>query len=219
MINEILEKHETTIDEVKHVYYNNNADSQMLFISFAGMIDKYVSITWFYNQSNILGHFLFLKNDPEYTTYNETKYETLIEYYIKKYLIKKIIIYGVSMGGIASIKYGLKFNSDLIIAIDPSPINYDIIELLTMIKSYDNNFNYKNKIYINYTFENNLQTIPTHTEQIIKELQLKNFITIIHPFCSTKHLAFIPSKEFLIEIIEKFTTINIRSYTDTNKWF
>ncbi len=218
MINEILEKYETTIEDVKHVYYNND-NNDILFISFAGKIERYVSITWFYNQSNMLGNFLFIKNDPDYNTYNETKYETLIEYYIKKYSIKKIIIYGVSMGGIASIKYGLKFDADLIIAIDPAPINYNYEELLTLIKSYNNNFNFKNKIYINYTFENNIQPIRQLTKLIIKELQLKNFITIIHPFCSTRHLAFIPSKEFLIDIINKFLNINVQSYTDTNKWF
>jgi pimeloyl-ACP methyl ester carboxylesterase len=218
MIGEILQNCETTLENVKHVFYSN-CNNDTLFISFAGRTERYVSVTWFYNQSDFLGNFLFLKNDENFNTFNEEKYEKLINYYIQKLNIKKLISYGVSMGGIASIKYGLKYNADVIISIDPEPIHYDYKELLQEIKFYNNNYDFKNKIYINYTFLDDCQTIPQWTEDIIKELQKKNMIIILHPFLDTHHLAFIPSKEYLMEIIDTMSKLNVKRYDDFGKWF
>jgi hypothetical protein len=217
MIEEILSKHETTLENVKHVFYNNYTNDT-LFISFAGKIDRYVSVTWFYNQYDFLGNFLFLKNDENYNTYNDAKYEKIIKYYINKYNIKNIITYGPSMGGIASISYGLKLNASLIISIDPNPINYDYNILLDQIRRYENNYDYKNKIYINYTFINDFYTIPIWTEEIIRELKLKNIILTIQPFRSTEHLSFIPSKEYLIDIIKTNNCLTVKNYVDACKW-
>ena len=83
MIQEILTNHEITLENVKHIFYKSGTgtqgtqgtqDTNTLFISFAGKVDKYVSATWFYNQTKLLGNFLFLKNDEEYNTYNDVKY-------------------------------------------------------------------------------------------------------------------------------------------------
>jgi hypothetical protein len=151
MINEIIQKYELTLENVKHVYYRNytdSVDSKTLFISFAGKIDKYVSSTWFYNQNQFVGNFLFLKNDEEnYNTYSDDKFYRLIKHYIDHLQITKLITYGPSMGGIASLVYGLKFNADIIIAIDPNPINYDYNNLLYQIQTYPDNYDFKNKIY------------------------------------------------------------------------
>ena len=218
MIEEILSKHETTLENVKHVFYSNYTNDT-LFISFAGKVDRYVSVTWFYNQYDFLGNFLFLKNDENYNTYNEEKYEKLIRYYVNKNNIKNIITYGPSMGGIAAISYGLKLNASLIISIDPNPINYDYNILLDQIRRHDNNYDFKNKIYLNYTFINDFYTLPPWTEEIIKELKLKNVILTIQPFRSTEHLSFIPSKEFLIDIIRTNDFLKVRNYVDPGKWF
>ncbi len=158
MIQTILENHETIIEDIKHVFYSNSINDT-LFISFAGKIPRYVSVTWFYNQSDFEGNFLFLKNNEgPYNTYNDERYMLIIQYYIAKLNIKKIITYGPSMGGIASISYGLKLNADVIIAIDPKPYNYNYNILLSQIRNYKNNNTYKNKIYINYTFTNNFKS-------------------------------------------------------------
>ena len=219
MINEILQKYEVTLENVKHVFYQNCLNNNTLFISFAGKIDKYVSSTWFYNQNQIMGNFLFLKNDEEnYNTYNDDKYYRLIKHYIEKLQITNLITYGPSMGGIASIVYGLKFNANVIIAIDPNPVDYDYNHLINLIKTYPDNYDYKNKIYINYTFINDFNTIPPWTNDIIKQLQLKNMILTIQPFRSIEHLAFIPSKDYLIDIIHKLNGIKVTNYTHVTKW-
>lgn len=219
MINEILERYEVTLENVKHVFYTNCLESKTLFISFAGKIDKYVSATWFYNQSNLSGNFLFLKNDEEnYNTYSDEKYYHLIKHYIDRLQINNLITYGPSMGGIASLKYGLAFNASMIIAIDPNPINYDYNQLLNQIQNMPDNYDYNNKIYINYTFINNFFTLPPWTDEIIKQLQLKNVILTIQPFRSIEHLSFIPSKEFLIDIINKLQYLRVTNYTNTNNW-
>jgi hypothetical protein len=89
MIQEILQNYEITLDNTKHLFYTNCINHPTLFISFAGKIDKYVSATWFYKQTDIMGNFLFLKNDEEnYNTYNEDKYQRLIQHYIEKLQIK-----------------------------------------------------------------------------------------------------------------------------------
>jgi len=226
MINEILQKYEVTLENVKHLYYRNytnnsdSPDAKTLFISFAGKIDKYVSATWFYNQNEFIGNFLFLKNDEEnYNTYSDDKFSKLIKHYIDHLQITKLITYGPSMGGIASLVYGLKFNADVIIAIDPNPINYDYNNLLYQIQTYPDNYDFKNKIYINYTFINDFNTIPSWTELIIKQLQLKNMLLLVQPFRSIEHLFFIPSKQYLINIINQLSQLKVTNYTAVNKWF
>lgn len=222
MINEIIDNYEITLENVKHIYYSNckENNNNILFISFAGKIDKYVSSTWFYKQSEFIGNFLFLKNNDEnYNSYFEEKFFRLIKYYIDKLKITKLIMYGPSMGGIASLIYGLQFNADIIISIDPNPVNFDYNILLNQIKSYDEQTNYKNKIYINYTFINDFETIPIWTKEIISQLQLKNCITTIQPFRSLEHLAFIPSKEYLINIIKQLDNLNVSNYSNIMKWF
>jgi len=218
MIQNILTNHETTLENVKHVFYSNS-QNDTLFISFAGKIDKYVSITWFYNQYDFQGNFLFLKNDEEnYNTYNDDKFMRVIQHYISKLNIKNIITYGPSMGGIASIVYGLKLNANLIISIDPNPINYDHNILLNQIINHENNYDYKNKIYLNYTFMNNYDTLPQWTDEIIKEFKLKNVVLTIQPFRGIEHLSFIPTKEFLIDIIRNNVNFQVRNYVDSTKW-
>lgn len=220
MINEILEKYEITLDNVKHVFYTNCVNSNTLFVSFAGKIDKYVSATWFYNQYEFMGNFLFLKNDEEnYNTYSDEKFSRLIKHYIDHLQITNLITYGPSMGGIASLVYGLKFNANMIIAIDPNPVNYDYNILLEQIKTMPDNYDYKNKIFLNYTFINDFNTLPYWTQEIIKQLQLKNIVLTIQPFRSTEHLAFIPSKQYLIDIINKLQFWKVTNYTHVTKWF
>jgi pimeloyl-ACP methyl ester carboxylesterase len=218
MIHEILKKYEVTLENVKHVFYKN-CNNNTLFISFAGKIDKYVSATWFYKQTYLMGNFLFLKNDEEdYNTYSDEKYEKLIKHYIDKLQITNLITYGPSMGGIASIIYGLKFNANVIIAIDPNPINYDYNILLNQIKTFPDNYDYKNKIYINYTFINDFNTLPEWTNEIINQLKLKNFVLTLQPFRSIEHLAFIPSKEYLIDILILFNALKVTNYSNATKW-
>lgn len=218
MIEEILQNHETTLENVKHVFYNNGK-SDTLFISFAGKIPRYVSISWFYKKTDFIANFLFLKNDEDYNTYNEAKYERLIRNYIHKYNIRNIITYGPSMGGIAAISYGLKLNASLVISIDPNPINYDYNILLDEIRKYDNNYNFKNKIYLNYTFVKDFNTLPEWTDKIINALKFKNILLMLHPFRSTDHLFFIPSREYIIEIIKANENLTVKNYTDPNRWF
>ena len=219
MIQEILHNHEITLENVKHVFYSNS-NNNTLFISFAGKIDKYVSSTWFYKQFNILGNFLFLKNDEEgYNTYHEAKYYSLIQYYINKLHITNLITYGPSMGGIASLMFGLHFKANLIISIDPNPVNFDYSILLEKIRDYPNDYDYKTKIYLNYTFINDFDTLPECSDQIIQEIKKKNMIFTIQPFRSVEHLSFIPSKEFLNDIIKFYDKLQVRNYVDVTKWF
>jgi len=219
MIQEILHNHEITLENVKHVFYSNS-NNNTLFISFAGKIDKYVSSTWFYKQFNILGNFLFLKNDEEgYNTYHESKYYSLIQYYINKLHITNLITYGPSMGGIASLMFGLHFKANLIISIDPNPVNFDCCILLEKIRDYPNDYDYKTKIYLNYTFINDFDTLPECSDQIIQEIKKKNMIFTIQPFRSVEHLSFIPSKEFLNDIIKFYDKLQVRNYVDVTKWF
>jgi hypothetical protein len=217
MINEIIGNHEITLENVKHVFYSN-CTNNTLFISFAGKIDKYVSVTWFYNQTNFLGNFLFLKNDYDYNTYQDENYEKLINHYITRLKITNLITYGPSMGGIASIIYGLKFNANIIISIDPNPVNYDYHLLLEQIRNHNNNYDFKNKIYLNYTFFNDFDTLPPWTDAIVSEVKKKNIVTILQPFRSIDHLFFIPSKEYLLNIIKAQMLLEVKNYSDPNKW-
>ena len=47
--------------------------------------------------------------------------------------------------------------------------NYN--NLLYQIQTYPDNYDFKNKIYINYTFINDFNTIPSWTELIIKQAE------------------------------------------------
>ena len=219
MIQEILTKHERTLENIKHIFYKTgDEESNTLFISFAGKVSLYVSSTWFYNQTQFLGNFLFLKNDDDYNTYSNPKYEKLIKYYISSLKITNLITYGPSMGGIASLYYGLKLNANTIISIDPNPIQYDYRILLEEIKKYPNHFDFNTKIYLNYTFVNDYNTIPEWTEEIIRELKLKNIILTIQPFRCIEHLSFIPSKEYLMDLIQLYGNLKLTNYKQSGKW-
>jgi hypothetical protein len=104
------------------------------------------------------------------------------------------------------------------ISIDPNPINFDYNILLEDIRKYENNYDFKNKIYLNYTFINDFQTLPEWTEKIINELKLKNIILTIQPFRSIEHLYFIPSKEYLMDIIHTNRRLQVKNYTNPVKW-
>lgn len=210
MINDILNNHEHELYNKKHIFYNNS-DNNTLFIAFAGKVDFYVNSTWFYKNDKVKGHFLFLKNNPDYNTFDDKSYKNIIQYYIIRYKIKNIITYGLSMGGVASIYYGILFKAKLIISIDPHPINYDMNQLYCLIDN--TTFNYE-KIYLNYTFydKNTKNNIPNHTNIIIQKLLLKNVLLTIQPYISKIHLDFITSKDYLYEIINKFIMINVNKY-------
>lgn len=218
MIDDILKNHEFTLYKQKHIFFNNQ-NNDTLFISFAGKVNFYVNSTWFYKNDKVKGNFLFFKNDPNYNTYDDRSFKNIIQYYIIKYKIKKIITYGLSMGGIASLYYGILFNASLIISIDPHPINYDISKLYKLIDQKKFNFE---KIYLNYTFydTNTKNNIPNHTNIIIQKLMLKNVLLTIQPYISKIHLDFITSKDYLYDIINKFTILNVSKYnkplTDLN---
>ena len=220
MIQEILECHETESHNISHVFYQNS-DNHILFISFAGMIDKYVSVSWFYNQMDVLGNFLFLKNDPDYDSYMRSDYEELIKDYIDRLKIKKLIVYGPSMGGIGAIHYGLKFHADVMIAIDPNPINFDYHDLIDSIKAFEpeNAMGFKHKFYINYTFtDESFETKPEWTEDIIRELEKKNVVLSLQPYRSTTHLEFIPSKDYLFSIIHLYLLLQVNNYKTPQEW-
>ncbi len=218
MVEEILEVHEIELFNVKHVYYQNS-DNKTLFVSFAGMIDKYVSISWFYDQLNIQGNFLFLKNDPDYNSYMDDDYENLLKDYIDRLNIDKLIMFGPSMGGIGAIFYGIKLKADCIIAIDPNPINYDFHELVDLIRETNFGDNYKTKFFINYTFiDEELEEKPEWTEEMIKELQKKNVLLNLQPYRSNNHLEFIPSKDYLLNIIELLLYIDVSKYSQSKEW-
>ena len=72
MISDILEKNTFNINNIEHVFYSNSKNN-MLFISFAGMINRYVSITWFYD-NELSGNFLFLKDDEKNYTKPNSNY-------------------------------------------------------------------------------------------------------------------------------------------------
>ena len=219
-IYDILKNHTKIIENVEHVFYSNGQNN-MLFISFAGAVKLYVAITWFYQNPQLLGNFLFLKDNPEnFTTYDDEKYAKIIQHYIQKLNVEKLITYGPSMGGVASIIYGLKFKAQLIISIDPAVVNYDFSTIIEQIRGLENEYN--PKIYINYTFssmDGNYAIIPDTTQKMIEELMKKNVLITIHPYRSTEHLAFIPSKEYLIDIIGKIGNLSVSNYYGFDKWF
>jgi hypothetical protein len=223
MIDEILTKHTHIQYNIEHLFFNNNNDvnNNRLFISFAGKVNFYVNPTWFYYNKKVVGNFLFLKNDNEYNTYSNDAYQNIIQYYIKKYNITTLISYGLSMGGIASLYYGIIFKANLIISIDPHPIQYSMNKLYQLIEKTE--FNYE-KIYINYTFNkiysksdsksdsNSSLHIPIHTEKIIQKLLHKNVLLTIQPYISSSHLDFVISKQYLNDIIIKFLSLKVEKY-------
>ena len=66
--------------------------------------------------------------------------------------------------------------------------------------------------------ENDKLVIPINTKKIIDELN-KKYIVLLHPYNSTTHLAFIPSKNFILNIINMFSNLKIENYNDFQKWF
>jgi hypothetical protein len=125
------------------------------------------------------------------------------------------------MGGIGAIHYGLKYNADVIIAIDPNPINFDYNELIESIKIFEpeNVLGFKHKFYINYTFtDESFETKPEWTEEIIRELEKKNVVLTLQPYRSSTHLEFIPSKDYLFSIIHLYLLLQVNNYKTPQEW-
>lgn len=226
MIHKILKDHETSRLGINHVFYNNCENSTTLVVVFAGAIEKlYVGATWFYNQQTVKGNFLFLRDhkdgNNQWTAYNDEKYFELVDYYLKKLNITDLITYGPSMGAIASILFGLKFKAVVIIAIDPmmtEGFDYDILaDYISELK--DDDFTYKQRLYLNYTFYEDGK-IPTGTIKIINALMQKNILFTVQPFKQNVHLAFLPAKAYLFHIINTYINFQVSCYkTPTNSWF
>ena len=218
-IQEILSKHEFNLFGLKHIYYNFS-NSDVLFISFAGALPRYVSSTWFYKEKDYY-HCLFLKNDPNYNSYNDDKYGKIIMHYVNKFKIKKFITYGPSMGGIASIYWGLKLNNENlkllgIVSIDLRVINFDKNIVLDLIKK----MNITPLIYLNYTFKDlENRIIDENINSIISEFQKKNCLLMLQPTESDKHLDFIPSKSYLKNLVKIIKIWKISNHFSFKAWF
>ena len=217
MIDEILKYHEREKYGIKHVFYKNK-EKDFLFISFSGKVDFYCNVSWFYRNNDVDGCFLFLKNDPDYDTYTNESYLDLIKFYCEQYQVKNIMTYGLSMGGIASIHYGLSLNAFAILSFDPHPIKYDLLKLYELIDNYD--FDYE-KIFINYTLSGveSDTKIPIHTLNILNKLSKKNVFLTVQPYLSPNHLDFIPSKEYLLNIINMFNDVKVINHDKKIKNF
>ena len=88
----------------------------------------------------------------------------------------------------------------------------ELYKILIEIKKHIN-FNFE-KVYLNYTFydKNTKNNIPNHTNIIIQKLMLKNVLLTIQPYISKVHLDFITSKEYLFDLVNKFTMISVDKY-------
>ena len=95
-----------------------------------------------------------------------------------------------------------------ILSFDPHPIKYDLLKLYELIDNYD--FDYE-KIFINYTLSDveSDTKIPIHTLNILNKLSKKNIFLVVQPYLSSNHLDFIPSKEYLINIINMFDKVKV----------
>ena len=218
-IKEILSRHEFNLFGIEHVYYNFSK-SDTLFISFAGAVPIYVSSTWFYKEKNFF-HCLFLKNDPIYNSYNDDNYGKIIMHYVNKFKIKKFVTYGPSMGGMASIYWGLKLNNANlkllgVVAIDLRVKNFDINIVLDLIK----NMNINPIIYLNYTFPDikKKEKRPSGIDPIISEFQKKNCLLMLQPTESSKHLEFIPSKSYLKYLVKIIENWKISNHFSSKAW-
>lgn len=221
LIVDILENHQRNLLDVQHVFYSNS-NEPLLFVSFSGLnIKKYTSVTWFYQQPNVLaGNFLFLKDDDCYDTYSHPKFSDLIQHYKHQTGATQVIFYGPSMGGMAAIRIGLQLSADLIIAIDPILCNVPTHIMLEEIRSTKNNHS---RIYLNYTFQENPtdQTweIRPVTKMVMDELLVK-FLVLVHPFQSVVHCGFVPKREYLIRILHLFGDLLVENHFEqVFSWF
>ena len=222
LIQEILQHHENELFDTRHVFYSNSKENPLLFVSFAGYkVEKYVSVTWFYQQNELLGNFLFLKDDAHnYSTYNQHKFIHLIQHYIGVTGATTTVFYGPSMGGMAAIRIGMHLNADLVIAIDPQLIHLDLGMFLHEIEHTEN---HHTRFYINFTFledsRNGRWEIPYDTKKIMDELQRK-FMVLSHPYSSLQHLAFIPTRDYLVGIIGFYKNLHVKNhFPNVKNWF
>lgn len=199
MIQEILANHEVSLFDTPHVYYNFSGENKGLFVSFAGAVDRYVGVSWFYRDTDFGLHCLFLMDSPPYSTYSDERFVRLIRHYVALLGVERLVFYGPSMGGVAALYHGLELRADLVIAVDPEPVAFDV-QLLTGRVDGLLGQDWAPRLYLNYTFTKDWE-IPAHTRALIDALTHRNCIVTIHPYRDTRHLAFIPSKRYIAELI------------------
>ena len=190
----INEKH---LFGIEHCYKQGTTDALIVF--FSGTLPTYSAISWFNEDEEY--SYLFLKDDPWYTTYTARPYHQVIDYYIKN--LDRTIFAGISMGGMAALYHGIDRGIVGIISIDPFPWQFNPERVMKKLKAipHDNSIKWP-MLFVEYATNN------SYVAQI-KTILFNRPVTIISmPWASEVHGDFIPSLDMMNALFEFMFKMN-----------
>lgn len=190
IIENTLNKYEQSLFDIEHVYINNNTET--LIVLFAGAINKYIMLSWFYNDTR--NSYLFLK-DETFNCYTKESFNDILSFYSQSYI--NIIYVGLSMGGVAALLHAQNHFTSGLLVIDCFPVGKIDIEMF--YEKLDNDFKYNPIIYQISSSD----SIDKDRQLIIhNKLISKNMQVIFERSDKKIHLGYIPSKLTIINFIE-----------------
>ena len=179
----------------KNIVFKYNNTSNTLLVVFAGKLKQFICTSWFYNCDKYT--VLFLKDDDENTYQHDDFYNIINDAKSDK---KNVIFFGVSMGSVAAIKIGYQLNPDLIICVDPEPINYNLDDFFTKDKI--------KKIQNIHLFCSNSKDDKQRLEKYLPDyIKITNSFTVEYK-STVGHISFIPTKEYIDVLIKYYLEKN-----------
>uniref|UniRef100_A0A6C0F5P3 Alpha/beta hydrolase n=1 Tax=viral metagenome TaxID=1070528 RepID=A0A6C0F5P3_9ZZZZ len=197
---EFIDNNLKTYNEIEYVHKHNN-EYRTLYIIFAGAIDKFVCISWFYE---IDYNCLWIKDTQPYMSYTNPEFSILIDKYSQMY--NNVVMFGMSMGGIGALIHSQNItNCNAVIAIDCEPRGINEDDALNLITNVN-----KCKIH--------LISCSNQDEQIFHNKLAQKFNNVIIEKCPRKeHLSNIPSKKYLIALFDLYGNIPYDAFY-VNAW-
>jgi len=190
IIENTLNKYEHTLFDIEHVYINNNTDT--LIVLFAGAINKYIMLSWFYNDKR--NSYLFLKDDT-FNCYINESFNSILSFYSQSYI--NIIYVGLSMGGVAALLHAQNHFTTGVLVIDCFPVGKIDIEML--YEKLNDDFKFNPVIYQISSSD----SIDKDRQLIIHNKLIEKNMQVIFERSDQKiHLGYIPSKLTILNFIE-----------------
>lgn len=219
MILDVLDNFEVELFGKKHLFFAASSPKKLVVVFNGATRNRYSMWSYFYNEKHNWNDtsYLFLKegDDPDYFWWylkDEEAYGNIIEHYISSQGLnpKDVVTMGSSMGGYASMYFGLKLKVQGCIGFRPQIDYLSASQFFTIGRLKDLwvdldclidqcSEDQLPMMYLNYSDFAHDKLAAYHW---IDSLKKKKTLSIIHPVSGPDHVSWNPDKEFVQNVID-----------------
>jgi len=190
LVEQILKKYQTNIFNIDHVFINpKNTDKLIVF--FAGAVNKYIMLSWFFDCIDY--SMLFLK-DSTFNCYTNGNYKYIVEHYMN--MFNHTAFVGLSMGGIGALLLQENYNISGLLSVDAYPTGSVTDEQVQVSLNKD-----KNSDCCFCIMSSNDAEDIVRQKQIVKLLRSKKKPLFFEQSDKEYHLGFIPSRLSILNFV------------------